>query len=134
VIPPEVEIRVHDSNANMRYLVMPVRPDRTEGWIEDQLATILTRDCMIGVALPSATGPWPYHRSDSHGTATRRGSLVRGPRVLRPAKDGEFEERCQVAHYPRRSRARTAFTCAARSSAPPSASMYGATAASAAAS
>jgi hypothetical protein len=48
---------VHDSNANMRYLVMPMRPDRTEGWTEDQLAATVTRDCMIGVALPSATGP-----------------------------------------------------------------------------
>jgi hypothetical protein len=56
IIPPEVEIRVHDSNANMRYLVMPMRPDGTEGWTEVQLAKIVTRDCMIGVALPSATG------------------------------------------------------------------------------
>jgi nitrile hydratase len=56
IIPPEVQIRVHDSNANMRYLVLPMRPDGTEGWTEDQLANIVTRDCMIGVALPSATG------------------------------------------------------------------------------
>ncbi len=56
IIPPEVEIRVHDSNANMRYLVMPMCPDGTEGWTEDQLAKIVTRDCMIGVALPSVTG------------------------------------------------------------------------------
>jgi thiocyanate hydrolase subunit gamma len=56
IIPAEIEIRVHDSNANMRYLVMPVRPDGTEGWSEDQLAAIVTRDCMIGVALPSVTG------------------------------------------------------------------------------
>jgi hypothetical protein len=56
IIPEEIEIRVHDSNGNMRYLVMPMRPDGTEGWTEDQLAKIVTRDCMIGVALPSATG------------------------------------------------------------------------------
>jgi thiocyanate hydrolase subunit gamma len=35
---------------------MPMRPDGTEGWTEEQLARIVTRDCMIGVALPSATG------------------------------------------------------------------------------
>jgi thiocyanate hydrolase subunit gamma len=56
IIPPEVEIRVHDSNANMRYLVMPMRPDGTQGWTEEQLAAIVTRDCMIGVALPQARG------------------------------------------------------------------------------
>jgi thiocyanate hydrolase subunit gamma len=54
IIPPEVDIRVHDSNANMRYLVLPMRPDGTDGWTEDQLAAIVTRDCMIGVALPQA--------------------------------------------------------------------------------
>jgi nitrile hydratase alpha subunit len=59
IIPPEVEIRVHDSNANMRYLVLPMRPAGTEGWTEDQLAGIVTRDCMIGVALPQAHGPLP---------------------------------------------------------------------------
>jgi hypothetical protein len=59
IIPPEVEIRVHDSNANMRYLVLPMRPAGTEGWTEDQLAGIVTRDCMIGVTLPQARGPLP---------------------------------------------------------------------------
>ncbi len=42
IIPPEVEIRVHDSNANMRYLVMPMRPAGTEDWTEDKLAAIVT--------------------------------------------------------------------------------------------
>jgi hypothetical protein len=54
VIPTEVQIRVHDSNANMRYLVMPMRPEGTEGWTEEQLAAIVTRDTMIGVAVPTA--------------------------------------------------------------------------------
>ena len=57
IIPYDVDIRVHDSNANMRYLVLPMRPAGTEGWTEDELAAIVTRDCMIGVALPSAEGP-----------------------------------------------------------------------------
>lgn len=51
-IPDEVAIRVHDSTADMRYLVLPMRPAGTEGWSEDRLASIVTRDCMIGVAVP----------------------------------------------------------------------------------
>jgi nitrile hydratase len=45
-------IRVHDSTADMRYLVLPMRPAGTEGWSEEKLASIVTRDCMIGVAVP----------------------------------------------------------------------------------
>lgn len=45
-------IRVHDSTADMRYLVLPMRPAGTEGWSEERLASIVTRDCMIGVAVP----------------------------------------------------------------------------------
>jgi thiocyanate hydrolase gamma subunit len=51
-LPPEVEIRVEDSNQKGRFMVLPVRPAGTEGWTEEQLAEIVTRDCMIGVALP----------------------------------------------------------------------------------
>lgn len=49
----EVAIRVHDSTADMRYLVLPMRPRGTEGWDEARLASIVTRDCMIGVAVPA---------------------------------------------------------------------------------
>ena len=45
----EVEIRVCDSTADLRYLVLPMRPAGTEGWSEDRLATLVTRDSMIGV-------------------------------------------------------------------------------------
>jgi len=45
-------IRVHDSTADMRYLVLPMRPAGTENWGEEKLAGIVTRDCMIGVAVP----------------------------------------------------------------------------------
>jgi len=44
-----IEIRVHDSTADMRYLVMPERPENTEGWDEEALAKLVTRDSMIGV-------------------------------------------------------------------------------------
>lgn len=51
-LPEDVEIRVEDSNAKHRFMVLPVRPEGTEGWSEEQLAEIVTRDCLIGVALP----------------------------------------------------------------------------------
>jgi nitrile hydratase subunit alpha len=52
----EIEVRVWDSSAEIRYLVLPMRPGRTDGWSEDELAAIVTRDCMIGTALPAAGG------------------------------------------------------------------------------
>jgi hypothetical protein len=47
-------VRVHDSNQKSRFMVMPMRPDGTDGWTEEQLAAIVTRDTMIGVAVPQA--------------------------------------------------------------------------------
>jgi nitrile hydratase subunit alpha len=44
-----IEIRVHDSTADMRYMVLPMRPRGTDGWSEEQLATLVTRDSLIGV-------------------------------------------------------------------------------------
>jgi nitrile hydratase len=49
-IADDVVVRVHDSNADMRYLVVPKRPAGTDGWNEAQLADLVTRDAMIGVA------------------------------------------------------------------------------------
>ena len=51
-LPAAVTVRVHDSTADMRYLVLPARPPGTEGWSRAALAAIVTRDCMIGVAVP----------------------------------------------------------------------------------
>jgi nitrile hydratase len=45
-----VELRVHDSNADMRYLILPERPTGSESMDMSQLAELVTRDCMIGVA------------------------------------------------------------------------------------
>jgi nitrile hydratase len=53
-IPDDVEVRVHDSTADMRYLVLPNRPAGTEGWSEERLAALVTRDSMIGVALAAS--------------------------------------------------------------------------------
>jgi nitrile hydratase len=52
-LPAAVAIRVHDSTADMRYLVLPMRPAGTEDWSEDRLAALVTRDSMIGVAVPA---------------------------------------------------------------------------------
>ena len=49
-----VEVRVHDSTADIRYLVLPMRPEGTEDLDEDALAALVTRDCMIGVTVPKA--------------------------------------------------------------------------------
>jgi nitrile hydratase len=51
-IPENTQIRVHDSTADMRYIVLPMRPAGTEGWDEERLAGLVNRDCMIGVAVP----------------------------------------------------------------------------------
>jgi nitrile hydratase len=49
----DVEVRVWDSTAEIRYLVLPEQPAHTEGWTEEQLATLVTRDSMIGTGLPT---------------------------------------------------------------------------------
>jgi nitrile hydratase len=51
-LPAETEIRIWDSTAEMRYLVLPMRPADTDGWSEDDLARLVTRDSMIGTGLP----------------------------------------------------------------------------------
>jgi nitrile hydratase len=51
-LPADTQIRVWDSSAEIRYLVVPMRPAGTEGWNEERLASIVTRDCMIGTRLP----------------------------------------------------------------------------------
>ncbi|MFG1359451.1 nitrile hydratase subunit alpha [Xanthobacter pseudotagetidis] len=52
-LPSAIRVVVHDSNADMRYLVLPQRPAGTEGLKEEALAALVTRDCMIGVAVLS---------------------------------------------------------------------------------
>ncbi len=51
-LPPETEVRVWDSTAEIRYLVLPMRPAGTEGWSEERLAGLVTRNSMIGTGLP----------------------------------------------------------------------------------
>ena len=53
-LPKETEIRVWDSTAETRFLVLPMRPAGTDGWSEDRLAEIVTRDSMIGTGFPKS--------------------------------------------------------------------------------
>ena len=53
-LPESVEVRVWDSSAEIRYLVLPERPERTAGWSESELAAVVTRNAMIGVTTVGA--------------------------------------------------------------------------------
>jgi nitrile hydratase len=55
-LPAQTEVRVWDSTAETRFIVIPMRPAGTEGWSEDKLATLVTRNAMIGTGLPLAPG------------------------------------------------------------------------------
>jgi nitrile hydratase subunit alpha len=55
--PPEgVEVRVHDSTADVRYMVLPMRPEGTEDLSEEELAELVTRDSLVGVSVPRHAG------------------------------------------------------------------------------
>ena len=55
-LPDDVEIRVWDSTSEVRFLVLPERPAGTDGWSEDELATLVTRNAMIGVERARSPG------------------------------------------------------------------------------
>ena len=55
-LPSETQIRVWDSTAEIRYLVVPLRPSGTDGWTEQQLAELVTRDSMIGTGFAKTPG------------------------------------------------------------------------------
>lgn len=58
-LPESTRIHVWDSNSELRYIVLPMRPEGTEGWSEAQLAELVTRDSMIGTGLPLSPGSRP---------------------------------------------------------------------------
>ena len=58
-LPDDVELRVWDSTAEIRYLVVPERPGQTDGWTEEELATLVTRDSMIGTGRALMPGQRP---------------------------------------------------------------------------
>ena len=51
-LPDGVEVAVHDSTADARYMVLPMRPEGTEGLDEEELARLVTRDCLVGAGVP----------------------------------------------------------------------------------
>jgi nitrile hydratase subunit alpha len=57
VLPTDTHVRVWDSTAEIRYLVVPMRPAGTDRWTAPQLATLVTRDCLIGTGIPTAGEP-----------------------------------------------------------------------------
>jgi nitrile hydratase len=57
IIPRSIGVRVHDSTADLRYMILPVRPAGTEGWSEAQLIPLVTRDSLIGVTTPMVPRP-----------------------------------------------------------------------------
>jgi nitrile hydratase len=71
----DVEVRVWDSTAEVRYLVLPQRPAGTERWSEEQLADLVTRDSMIGTGSPKDPGTHP-----DAGEAARRAEQGASPR------------------------------------------------------
>jgi len=54
-LPDHIEIRVHDSTADLRYMVIPMQPEGTEGLSEEALALLVSRDCLVGCALPGSS-------------------------------------------------------------------------------
>ena len=54
VLPDTITVRVHDSTADMRYMVLPRRPEGTQGWDREALSGLVTRDCLIGVTVPKS--------------------------------------------------------------------------------
>jgi nitrile hydratase subunit alpha len=55
-LPADTAIRVWDSTAETRFIVLPMRPEGTEGWSEEKLASLVTRDSMIGTGFPKRPG------------------------------------------------------------------------------
>jgi nitrile hydratase len=53
-LPAETQVRIWDSTAETRFLVLPMRPEGTDGWSEEQLAALVTRDSMVGTGLPKS--------------------------------------------------------------------------------
>src|ERR1700712_2963639 len=85
-LPKEIEIRVWDSTAETRFLVLPMRPPGTEGWSEAQLTELVTRDSMIGTGFPKTPGAPPRTAGTAWGAwmASARASRSRTNRCFTP--------------------------------------------------
>ena len=90
-LPKDTEIRVWDSTAEIRYLVIPMRPAGTEGWSEDSLAELVTRDSMIGTGLPKQPGGHMMNGAQDMGGVHGFGPVV--PEPNEPVFHAEWEKR-----------------------------------------
>ena len=97
-LPKDTEIRVWDSTAEIRYLVLPMRPAGTEGWSEDKLAELVTRDSMIGTGLPKSPKDIANERRARHGRHARlRPGRAGAERAGVPRRMGEARLRAHAA-------------------------------------
>ena len=91
-LPKDTEVRVWDSTAETRFIVLPMRPAGTEGWSEDKLADLVTRDSMIGTGLPlipaSKAQAWTACTTWAAWTASARSSPSRTSRRSTPPWEG----------------------------------------------
>ena len=95
-LPADTEIRVWDSTAELRYLVVPMRPAGTDGWSEDELAELVTRDSMIGTGLADP-GEAARERRPRHGRRTRvRPGRARAGRAGLPRRLGAARVRAST--------------------------------------
>ena len=92
-LPAETQIRVWDSTAETRFIVLPMRPAGTEGWSEEKLAALVTRDCMIGTGLPKS--PKDVRVMDGvHDMGGMHGFGTVEPEPNEPVFHAEWEARC----------------------------------------
>lgn len=66
-LPAQVSIRVWDTTAETRYMVLPMRPQGTEGWTEEDLASLVTKDVLIGIARPEVGVTQASVKEAEHG-------------------------------------------------------------------
>ena len=104
-LPKPTRIRVWDSTAEVRYLVVPMRPEGTEGWSEDALADLVTRDSMIGVGLAlrpdqvrSRARVAHERRAGPRRDDGLRPDRSRGRRALVPRRLGAARARADARH------------------------------------
>ena len=102
-LPEDTEIRVWDSTAETRFLVLPMRPAGTDGWSEERLAALVTRDAMIGTGLPKRPRRSPDGRRPRHGRHGRlRQGRARAERAGVPRAVGRPRARDAARHGLRR--------------------------------
>ena len=110
-LPADTEIRVWDSTAETRYLVLPMRPEGTEGWSEEHLAELVTRDTMIGTGFRNSRMRSPDGWRARHGRYGWSGKVK--PEPNEPVFHTEWERRAFAISWQWRCPAPSTSTCPA---------------------